>query len=57
MKRDLKQQRFDTLEDIIAASTRVLNSIHLAEFQRCFEQKKLRLDKYISSNGEYFEGD
>ena len=57
MKRDLKQQRFDTLEDIIAASTRVLNSIHLAEFQRCFEQKKLRLDKCISSNGEYFEGD
>jgi len=57
MKRDLKGWRFDTLEDAIAASTRALNSIHLAEFQRCIEQWKQRLDKCISSNGEYFEGD
>jgi len=57
MKRDLKGRRFDTLEDVIAASTRALNSIHLAAFQRCFKQWKQRLDKCISSNGEYFEGD
>jgi len=57
MKRDLKGRRFDTFEDVIAASTRALNSIQLAEFQRCIEQWKQRLDKYISSNGEYFEGD
>ena len=57
MKRDLKGRRFDTLEDVIAASTRALNSIQVEEFQRCFEQWKQRLDKCISSNGEYFEGD
>jgi len=57
MKRDLKERRFDTLEDVIAASTRALNSIQVEEFQRCFEQWKQRLDKCISSNGEYFEGD
>jgi len=56
MERDLKGRRFDTLEDVIAALTRALNSIHLAEFQRCIEQWKQRLDKCISSNGEYFEG-
>jgi hypothetical protein len=56
MVMDLKGWRFDTLEDVIAASTRALNSIQVEEFQRCFEQWKLRLDKCISSNGEYFEG-
>ena len=57
MKSDLKGRRFDTLEDVIAASTRALNSIQFEELQRCFEQSKQRLDKCISSNGEYFEGD
>ena len=57
MKRDLKGRRFDTVEDVIAASTRALNSIQVEEFQGCFEQWKQRLDKRISSNGEYFEGD
>jgi len=57
MKKGLKGRRFDTFKDVIAASTRALNSIHLVEFQRCFEQWKQRLDKCISSNGEYFEGD
>jgi len=57
MKRDLKGRRFDTLEDVFATSTRALNSIHLVEFQRCFEEWKQRLDKCVSSNGEYFEGD
>jgi hypothetical protein len=52
-----KASRFDTVEDVIAASTRALNSSQVEEFQKCFEQWKQRLDKCISSNGEYFEGD
>jgi hypothetical protein len=32
MKRDLKGHRFDTVEDVIAASTRALNSIQVEEF-------------------------
>jgi hypothetical protein len=36
MKRDLKGRRFGTVEDVIAASTRALNSIQFEEFQRCF---------------------
>jgi hypothetical protein len=48
-----KASRFDTVEDVIAASTRALNSIQV-EFQKCFEQWKQILDKCISSNGEYF---
>jgi len=56
MKGDLKGRRFDTVEDVIAASTRALNSIQVKEFRRRFEQWKQRLDKCISSNGEYFEG-
>jgi hypothetical protein len=52
-----KASRFDTVEGVIAASTGALNSIQVEEFQKCFEQWKQRLDKCISSNGEYFEGD
>ena len=57
IKRDLKGRRFDTLEDVISALTRALNSILVEEFQRCFKEWKQRLDTCISSNGEYFEGD
>jgi hypothetical protein len=35
---DLKGRRFGTVEDVIEASTRALNSIQFEEFQRCFEQ-------------------
>jgi hypothetical protein len=37
-EKDLKGRGFDTVEDIIEASTRALNSIQVEEFQRCFEQ-------------------
>jgi hypothetical protein len=57
MNWEVKGRRFDTMEDVIAASTRALNSIQVEEFQRCFEQWKQRMDKCISSNAEYFEGD
>jgi hypothetical protein len=52
-----KASRFDTLEDVIPASTRWLNSIEVEQFQKCLEQWKQKLDRCISSNGEYFEGD
>ena len=31
--------------------------IKINEFKNCFEQWKKCLDRYIVSNGEYFEGD
>jgi len=34
-----------------------LKAITLQEFQNCFEQWEKRWDKFIDSQGEYFEGD
>lgn len=39
-----------------APSQGPLNSMNIEELQRCFEQQEKRLDKYIDSLGEYFEG-
>jgi hypothetical protein len=37
--------------------TTILKSIPEEEFQKCFEQWKHRLPKYIGVQGDYFEGD
>ena len=34
-----------------------LQGITLQEFQGCFERWKTRLNRYIASKGQYFEGD
>ena len=34
-----------------------LKGIKIIELKNCFQQWKKRLDRYIASNGEYFEGD
>ena len=54
MKRDLKGKCFQNVEEVREKATEALN---LQEFQNCFEQLKKRWDKYIDSQGEYFEGD
>ena len=35
----------------------VLKGIKTTEFKNCFEQWEKCLNRYIASNGEYFEGD
>lgn len=37
--------------------TASLKGLSSQEFQHYFEYWKRRLDRYIASNGEYFEGD
>ena len=34
-----------------------LKGIKIDKFKNCFEQCKNCLDRYIASNGKYFEGD
>jgi hypothetical protein len=53
----LKGKRFSTVEEVKTVSQEALNNIMLQQFQRCFTQWEKRLDKCITSNGEYFEGD
>ena len=57
MMRDLKGKHFQNVEEVREKTMEVLKTITLQEFQNCFEQWKKRWDKFIDSQGEYFEGD
>jgi hypothetical protein len=57
MKLRLKGRRFDTIEEILAESQEVLNTLTLENFQGCTELWKKRWDRCIHAQGVYFEGD
>ena len=57
IKRPLKGTRFQTREDIMAASTAELNSIPKEAFSACSHQWRNRWEKSVDSQGNYFEGD
>ena len=57
MKKVLKGKRFEDVEEVKKKTTEALKGISSQEFQDCFEQWKRRLNRCITSNGEYFEGD
>ena len=57
MKRDLKGKRFQNVEEVRKKTMEALKAVTLQEFQNCFDQWKKWWDKFIDSQGEYFEGD
>lgn len=57
MKRGMKGQRFDNIEEVKKKTREELSAISKDDYKKCFEQWKHRWDKCISCNGEYFEGD
>jgi hypothetical protein len=57
MEKVLKGKRFADVEEAKKKTTEALKGITLQESQDCFEKWKTRLDWYIASNGQYFEGD
>lgn len=57
LKRDMKGQRFATVEEVKQKSLHELKTIPVDEFINCFEQWKKRLQKCIAVDGVYFEGD
>ena len=56
MKRDMKGHRFNDVEEVKKKTTKQLAAIQTNEFEQCFQQWNLRLDKCIKLNGEYIEG-
>ncbi|XP_039598438.1 arpin-like, partial [Polypterus senegalus] len=56
MKMRLKGRRFETVEEIQAVTTDILNTPTKNDFQRCLERLKSRWDWGINSAGDYFEG-
>jgi hypothetical protein len=52
LKTALKGHRFSDIADIQGHATTFLQSIPEEEFQKCFEQCKQRLTKYIGAQGD-----
>lgn len=57
LKRPLRGNRFDSIEEIQRASARALKDIPKSDYEACFESWKKRWHRCILSNGDYFEGD
>lgn len=57
LKKGLKGNRFDTVEDIKTNVTVELRKIPQQDFHRCFQQWQERWSKCVCSDGAYFEGD
>jgi hypothetical protein len=57
IKKVLKRECFEDVEEVKKKTTEALKCITLQEFQDCFEKWKTHLDWCIASNGQYFEGD
>ena len=57
LKKTLKGERFDTIDEIKKESLKELRAVSKSEFEKCFEDWKKRWKKCIISGGDYFEGD
>ena len=57
LKRPLRGNCFESIEDIQRESARALKAIPEEDFLACFEDWKKRWHKCIISGGDYFEGD
>lgn len=57
LKRPLRGNRFESIEDIKCESLRALKAIPEIDFNNCFEDWKKRWRKCIVAGGDYFEGD
>jgi len=52
----MKGKRFESIQDIEAATTAQLKTLTKEDFQNCFRKWQERWDKCVRSEGEYFEG-
>ncbi len=57
LKNVLKGHHFGGLEEIKRNATATLKAISKEEFAACFQQWKHRMEKCVTSGGNYFEGD
>ena len=57
LKRPLRGNRFESIQEIQRESARALKAIPTEDFSACFEDWKKRWQKCIGAGGDYFEGD
>jgi len=52
----MKGKRFESIQDIEAATTAQLKILTKEDFQNCFRKWQERWDKHVQSEREHFEG-
>jgi hypothetical protein len=57
MKLKLKGHRFNTNEEIVTESQRVLDTLTENDFQEAFQKWRNRWDRCLRAGGNYFEDD
>jgi hypothetical protein len=55
-KLTVKENRFDMIREIEAATKERLRALTKDDFQSCFRSWQDRWNKYVDSNGEYSDG-
>ena len=53
----LKGCRYETIEEMIEALTKVIDTLTQADFHGAFQKLLERYNKCIATRGDYFEGD
>ena len=53
----LRGCRYETIEEMKEAATKVIDTLTLKDFYGAFEKLLERYNKCISAGGDYFEGD
>jgi hypothetical protein len=57
MKSKIKGRCFESAESMQAESQNVMKTLMQNGFDHCFRSRKSRWDRYINTEGNYFEGD
>jgi hypothetical protein len=57
IKGNIERKEFNDIDDIRNSTTAALKAMPQKQFQSCFEGWTRRWHRYITSQGEYFEGD
>lgn len=57
LKRPLRGNRFESIEEIKRESVNALKAIPSEDFEACFEEWERRWHRCIGAGGDYFEGD
>ena len=53
----LRDCRYETIEEMKVAVTKVIDTLILEDFHRAFQKLLERYKKCIAARGDYFEGD
>jgi hypothetical protein len=57
LKNALKGTHFESVEAVKTKATEVLKTLQEKDFQHCFNQWKIRMERCVKHGGEYIEGE